>query len=186
MLTEEELATQTLTEVLEESSFGKLVSSEKITKGLEIKFECLMPGYTDWFWQVTISKPTPKAQPTVSEINLLAAEDSLVAPPWVPWAERLAEYRKARREQRESMKNEVEPEGDQSWVDVDENKMDEPVEIDLPELEPADADVEKSKDAKADSDDGGVKPPTKTTRAKRVKKTDDDNKDKKPNKGSKK
>jgi len=34
MLTEEELATQTLSEVLEESSFGKLVSSEKITKGI--------------------------------------------------------------------------------------------------------------------------------------------------------
>jgi hypothetical protein len=98
----------------------------------------------------------------------------------------LAEYRKARKEQRESMKNEVEPEGEQSWVDVDENKMDEPVEIDLPDLEPADANVEKSEDAKADSDDGGVKPPTETTRAKRVKKTDDDNKDKKPNKGSKK
>ena len=140
MLTEEELATQTLTEVLEKGSYGKLISSEEITKGLEIKFECLMPGYTDWFWQVTISKPTPKAQPTVSEINLLAGEDSLVAPPWIPWAERLAEYRKARREQREAMKSESEPD-DQSWVDIDENKMDEPVEIDLPDLEPADADV---------------------------------------------
>ena len=177
MLTEEELATQALNEVLDEGSFGKLVSSERITKGLEIRFECLMPGYTDWFWQVTISKPTPKAEPTVSEINLLATEGSLVAPQWVPWAERLAEYRKARKEQREAMKSEVEPEADQSWVDVDENKMDEPVEIDLPDLELADADVEKSEDAKADTDDGGVKPPTKTTRAKRVNKTDDHNKD---------
>jgi hypothetical protein len=186
-LTDIELAAEALSEVLEEGSFGELISTEDIPKGVELKFSCLMPGYTDWHWQVTLSKVTAKSTPTVSEINLLAGDDSLVSPPWVPWAERLAEYRKARREQRESLQKseEAEPDND-SWVDVDENKMDEPIEIDLPDLEPSDADVEESKDPKADTDDGGVKPPAKTSRAKRVKKTQDDNKDNDPNQGANK
>lgn len=183
------LATETLKEVLDEGSFGELISSEDIAKGVELKFKCLMPGYTDWHWQVTLSKVTVKSAPTVSEINLLANDDSLVSPPWIPWAERLAEYRKARKEQREALQKtegESEEDSDDTWVDVDENRMDEPVEVDLPELEPSDADVKKTHDAEADTNDRGVKPPAKTTRAKRVKKTENHDKDEKPNKGAKK
>ena len=182
------LATEALKEVLDEGSFGELISTEEIPKGVELKFACLMPGYTDWHWQVTLSKVTVKSSPTVSEINLLASDDSLVSPPWIPWAERLADYRKARKEQREAMQKadpEAEIEADDAWVDVDENRMDEPVEIDLPDLESADADVEKTDNTKADSNDGGVKPPAKTSRAKRVKKTQDDNQNEKPNQSSK-
>lgn len=188
-MTDIDLATEALQEVLDEGSFGELISTEEIPKGVELRFACLMPGYTDWHWQVTLSKVTARSIATVSEINLLAGDDSLVSPPWVPWADRLAEYRKARKEQREALQKEQQEspqETDESWVDVDENKMDEPVEVDLPELEPADANVEEAKDPKADSDEGGVKPPAKTTRAKRVKKTENHDQDKKPNKGAKK
>ncbi len=190
-MTDIELATEALNEVLDEGSFGELLSTEDIPKGVELKFKCLMPGYTDWHWQVTLSKVTVKSAATVSEINLLAGDESLVSPPWVPWAERLAEYRKARKEQREAMlksgdgeAGDSEP-GDDSWVDVDENKMDEPVEIDLPDLELADPDVKESENSKTDTAESGVKPPAKTTRAKRVKKTQDDNKNENPDQGAK-
>lgn len=184
-MTDIDLATEALREVLDEGSFGELISTEDIPKGIELKFKCLMPGYTDWHWQVTLSKVTVKSAPTVSEINLLAGDDSLVSPPWVPWAERLAEYRKARKEQREALLRAEDSEpSDDAWIDVDENKMDEPVEIDLPDLELPEPDVEKSKDAEADTDQGGVKPPAKATRAKRVKKTEDDKKDNNPDHGA--
>lgn len=185
-MTDLAVATEALENVLDEGSFGKLISSEKIPKGVELRFECNMPGYTDWHWQVTLSKLTVKSVPTVSEINLLANEDSLVAPPWIPWAERLAEYRKARKEQREAIQQQPEQTSDDSWVDVDENRMDEPVEVDLPELETPEPDVEKAQDSKSDSDKGGVKPPAKASRAKRVKKTEDQDKDNNPNQSAKK
>lgn len=181
------LATQALSEVLDEGSFGELISTEEIPKGVELKFTCLMPGYTDWHWAVTLSKVTVKSSPTVSEINLMASDDSLVAPPWTPWAERLADYRKARREQREALQKtdpDADSEEDDSWVDVDENQMDEPVEIDMPDLEPTDSNVEKTDDSQAQADDGGVQPPTKTTRAKRVQKTQDNHQNEKPDQGS--
>lgn len=182
------VATEALREILDEGSFGELLATEEIPKGTELRFACLMPGYKDWHWQVTLSKVTVKSSPTVSEINLMANDDSLVAPPWTPWADRLAEYRKARREQREALQNadsEIEEESDDAWVDVDENRMDGPVEIDLPELESADSNVEKTDNSQTDTDDGGVKPPTKPTRAKRVKKTQDHNQNEKPDQGSK-
>ena len=46
------VATEALREVLDEGSFGELVATEEIPKGVELRFECLMPGYTDWHWQV--------------------------------------------------------------------------------------------------------------------------------------
>jgi len=182
-LTDIGIAQQALQEALEPGSFGEHLSSEEIPKGVELRFSCLLPGYTDWHWQVTLSKLTTRSQPTVSEINLLAGDDSLVSPPWVPWAERLAEYRKARKEQRESMtKNEAEDSNAESdpWLDVDENQMDEPVDIDVPDLEPASPNVEKAKDSKANANKRGVKPPAKTTRTNRVKKADNQNQDDNP------
>jgi len=188
-LTDIGVAEKALKEALEPGSYGEHLSTEEIPKGVELQFSCLLPGYTDWHWQVTLSKPTVRSQPTVSEINLLAGDDSLVSPPWVPWAERLAEYRKARKEQRESMsktetddESKVEPED--TWLDVDENQMDEPVDIDVPDLELASADVEKAKDSKPNANKRGVKPPAKTTRTNRVKKTEKQNKDDNPDSGA--
>ncbi len=169
------IAQQALQEALEPGSFGEHLATEEIPKGVELKFACLLDGYTDWYWQVTLSKLTARSQPTVSEINLLAGEDSLVAPPWVPWAHRLAEYRKARKEQRESLgKSKGEDsttETDDAWLDVDENQMIEPEEIDVPDLELASADIEKPKNSKPNANKRGVKPPAKTSRTNRVKKT---------------
>lgn len=45
-------------------------------------------GYAGWRWTVTLAvvDDTP---PTVSEVTLLPGPDALVAPAWVPWAERV-------------------------------------------------------------------------------------------------
>lgn len=55
-------------------------------------FESKLKGYVGWRWSVTVYAPEGQ-EPTVSEILLMPGVDSLVAPDWVPWSERLADYK---------------------------------------------------------------------------------------------
>jgi len=52
-------------------------------------FESLMPGYRGWYWAVTLARPPRARRATVVEVNHLAGEDSVLAPRWVPWSQRL-------------------------------------------------------------------------------------------------
>ena len=51
-------------------------------------FACLSPAYRGWQWAVTLAR-VPQADPTVCDVVLLPGPDALIAPPWVPWAERV-------------------------------------------------------------------------------------------------
>lgn len=50
------------------------------------------PGYVGWRWAVSVAQLDPTSEPTLCEVALIAGEDSLAAPKWVPWSERLADY----------------------------------------------------------------------------------------------
>jgi len=52
-------------------------------------FECLRTGYRGWRWSVTVARAARQKTVTVDEIVLLPGDDSIVAPPWVPWKERI-------------------------------------------------------------------------------------------------
>ncbi len=52
-------------------------------------FECTRPGYRGWRWSVTVSRSPRQKTVTVDEVVLLPGDDALVAPPWVPWRERV-------------------------------------------------------------------------------------------------
>lgn len=52
-------------------------------------FVCLDPAYTGWRWAVTVTRASRAKNVTVSECVLLPGDDALLAPPWVPWLERL-------------------------------------------------------------------------------------------------
>lgn len=52
-------------------------------------FACTMPGYRGWRWAATLSRPPRGRTATVCEIGLLPGEEALLAPAWVPWADRL-------------------------------------------------------------------------------------------------
>ena len=53
------------------------------------RFESLAKGYPGWEWTVTLARVPRGRTATVSEVNLVATEASITAPPWVPWADRL-------------------------------------------------------------------------------------------------
>lgn len=52
-------------------------------------FECLLDGYTDWHWAVTLVRAARAKVATVNEVSLLPKENALLAPKWVPWEDRI-------------------------------------------------------------------------------------------------
>jgi len=52
-------------------------------------FACLDPAYRGWCWAVTLARDARAKTATVSEVVLLPGPDSILAPEWVPWRERL-------------------------------------------------------------------------------------------------
>lgn len=59
---------------------------------VSLRFENRLPGYPGWYWTVSVAE-VDDAEPTVLEVELMPGDSALLAPDWVPWAERLAEYR---------------------------------------------------------------------------------------------
>ncbi|MBT8227633.1 MAG: DUF3027 domain-containing protein [Dactylosporangium sp.] len=53
------------------------------------QFACLLPGYKGWRWAVTVTRIARSRNVTVCETALLPGPDSLLAPTWIPWQDRL-------------------------------------------------------------------------------------------------
>ncbi len=52
-------------------------------------FTSLLPGYGGWRWAVTVTRVPRGRVVTVDEVVHLPGPEALLAPPWVPWADRL-------------------------------------------------------------------------------------------------
>ncbi|WP_125610083.1 DUF3027 domain-containing protein [Specibacter cremeus] len=52
-------------------------------------FESKLAGYRGWVWFATLTRLSRSKDATVNEVGLLPTEDSVLAPAWVPWADRL-------------------------------------------------------------------------------------------------
>ncbi|MGN6130790.1 MAG: DUF3027 domain-containing protein [Nocardioidaceae bacterium] len=52
-------------------------------------FACTRPGYRGWRWAVTVARAPRQKAVTVDEVVLLPGDDAILAPPWVPWRERI-------------------------------------------------------------------------------------------------
>lgn len=52
-------------------------------------FESRLAGYRGWHWFVTVARVARSKTVTVSEVGLVPSEDAVLAPEWVPWAERV-------------------------------------------------------------------------------------------------
>jgi hypothetical protein len=52
-------------------------------------FDCQDPAYTGWRWAITVARASRAKLVTVSEGVLLPGPDSLLAPDWVPWRDRV-------------------------------------------------------------------------------------------------
>ena len=52
-------------------------------------FESRLPGYQGWRWFAVLTRNSRSKVVTISELGLLPSEESILAPEWVPWAERV-------------------------------------------------------------------------------------------------
>lgn len=97
-----QLAIKALTEITELETIGApqghIAHEDTLATLL---FESLLPGYPGWRWAATLAKLSEADPVTVLEVEMIPGDDALLAPEWVPWAERLAAYRKTQREQAE-------------------------------------------------------------------------------------
>lgn len=72
-------------------------------------FESKLPGYKGWLWYAVLTRNSRSKAVTVNELGLLPSEDSILAPEWVPWAERVRPEDARATEQNEVPAAEAEP-----------------------------------------------------------------------------
>jgi hypothetical protein len=52
-------------------------------------FESRLAGYLGWQWYAVLTRNSRSKVVTVNELGLLPSQDSVLAPEWIPWAERV-------------------------------------------------------------------------------------------------
>lgn len=150
-----ELASELMLAELRSDSYGDFVSETEPAKGvIELRYLCQMRGYSGWHWLVTLTQPDKRKPATISELNLVASEDALLAPEWVPWSERLSEFRKQLRAEGKAK------------TDAEADELIKALVV---------TDDVKSGDSEDNSDDGSMQPPLKTrVRQRRIKRSEPD------------
>lgn len=165
-------------------------------------FEAKLKGYVGWRWSITVFEQADSAAATISEVLLMPGPDSLVAPDWVPWSERLADYKalqaeleaQAALDAAEAEDADDEDDEDEDLDESDEAVLDEvdadeadgsadeisQVDAEVAEDESVLADLEEGEDAEGDAKQTGRKPPRFFGRRKRAAKKDARGKGKNP------
>lgn len=161
-VTEEErtaLALVALGEITDPADVGELLGTEQPEPGvIDLRFACTLSAYPGWSWVVSTSD-LPDQAATVLEVELLPGDGALLAPPWVPWTERLAEWRRQHPDERhpgeESLDDEIDVEDDEvpddEDADLDEDDL--AVDDDLDVLDETELDGEETHDAADDDED---------------------------------
>jgi len=52
-------------------------------------FACPHPGYVGWRWTVAMARVPRARVGTITEVDLMPGDTSLLAPAWVPWSQRI-------------------------------------------------------------------------------------------------
>jgi len=77
----------------DKNELGSFIESMNEGEGISTYlFESKKLGYKGWRWSVTIYQADPVTEPSLCEVVMIPGSDSLIAPNWVPWSERLADY----------------------------------------------------------------------------------------------
>jgi hypothetical protein len=91
----QKFALTALLEVTPVSTVGEFVSeTDEGDYVTSYRFATTMTGYPGWNWTIAVAD-LPGEHPTIVESELLPAEGALLAPDWIPWSERMDDYRAA-------------------------------------------------------------------------------------------
>lgn len=141
-----ERALAALHEITPPYTVGEFVSrSENEDGSYNLVYASRLKGYPGWSWMVTLAELEGE-EPSVLEAELLPGEGSLLAPDWVPWSVRLAEYKEAQAKAlAEGLITEEE------IAEAEAEFLDEEDELDAEEFD--DEEVESEYDAQIELDD---------------------------------
>jgi len=133
------------------------------------RFEAKMRGYAGWHWYVTLARGPRVKVATVCDSGLLPGQDALLAPAWVPWAERVAPEELAEQKARdESEAAEAAAAAEPAGESADAaGESEAPAEE--PDAAPQDAEAEAPADgvSEPEEDEGGEDGPTRPRRRRR-------------------
>lgn len=123
-----------------EHAVGDLLGHSSEDSLTTFVFASQLKGYVGWNWSVSVFQGPKGDEPTISEVLLLPGDEALLAPNWVPWSERLADYKalQAELEAQAALEAEEAEDGDESdtFEDV-EDEADDLAAADLEEGEDA-------------------------------------------------
>ncbi|NRG40138.1 DUF3027 domain-containing protein [Rathayibacter sp. VKM Ac-2835] len=147
----EDRAREALLDITTADTIGTLVAT--IAQGehvVSLQFTNLMRGYPGWLWTATLSRIDESEGVNVLEVELLPGEGSVLAPDWVPWSVRLADYRAAQDASGERDETEDDEYDDDIVVDGDAVADEDEI---LDDDDEADDDDVSDEDADDDSDE---------------------------------
>jgi len=164
----ERLARKTLLELTPADSIGDFLGETVADDGVcTLSFAAALSGYPGWHWSVSLVE-LDGLEPTVLESELIPGDGALLAPDWVPWSQRLEEYRAAQAAAGELDDPDVEA-GDLDDDDGADSEADDDADLDEDDADDFDyADDEASAlfavgedeedEAEADADESGPEP----------------------------
>ena len=122
----QKVALASLLEMTPVSTVGKFLGTQDDGDGVvTLYFASESSGYPGWRWTVSISHQDGQ-DPSVLETELTPGDGALLAPDWVPWSDRLADYKAAQEPGADD--EESEDSDDESEDDDDDESDDEEVE----------------------------------------------------------
>lgn len=182
----ERIAREALLEITPEETIGEPLGELPEAEGaITVRFASNLDGYPGWHWSVGLAQ-LPGESPTVLETELMPGEGALLAPDWVPWSDRLEDYRLAQaaagetEADAETDDDDLEDDGDLDEDDDDdliddddlEDEVDDGIEFELDDDSAAvpPMGVEQADEAEAEADEDGPEPPDVAPVKKRRKK----------------
>lgn len=167
-------ARDALAEITPAGTIGDLISDTSEGDGVNtLLFEATMGGYPGWHWTVSVAE-LPGEAPTVLETELMPGDGALLAPDWIPWSERLEEYRAAQAAAGEPDESVLLEEVDDDVEDDDDDHGDDPDDgIDFETLDESDLPAmgeDEQHEAESETDQDGPEPPAVPARQSRRKK----------------
>ncbi|HEY0260409.1 MAG TPA: DUF3027 domain-containing protein [Lacisediminihabitans sp.] len=185
-----ELGRRALLEITSAASIGAPAGSIDEGDGtVTVYFDTTLAGYPGWRWTVSIAHVDGE-EPSALETELTPGDGALLSPAWIPWVDRLADYRAAQDAlgaeedsdeeaddddaDEDDFGSDVLHGGDLDGVDIDDDleddiddHIDDDEELDGLALPPAG--VDEADETEDEADDGGPEQPEFTGGDKRAK-----------------
>ena len=144
------VAKAALLEITPEATIGAHSGQVDEAGATTVTFQANMAGYPGWHWTVSVAT-LDDAEPSVLEVELMPGNGALLAPDWVPWSERLADY-EAAQEALAATSDDESDESEESDDDDDDDDLGSDV-LHGGDLDGVDIDEHDDDDDDDDSDD---------------------------------